>query len=481
MIPKIIHQTWKTDEIPEKWIHFVNRVQELNPDWQYKLWTDDNNDAFVKSEYPEFFDIFKGFSRNIMRADVIRYLIMYKIGGVYLDLDYEVLKPFDFKDHKIVLPLNRSVEYGDKKNALGNCIFASVPGHAFWKDVINDLSKNPPIVTDYSQIVDSTGPGLLTRIYNENYYQDIHLPERLIYHPPSPKRKKDADKLRNNNVSLGIHHPWGSWKVRWTSTYIKNKIQKNFKKWIISKLVVVKKGKIMGLMPKQNGHPVPSIDIGFSCEEKPYNQEACDVRTHYSTLFPLSSNQNCQTDRYARSGSCEYPTTTQQTLCSDLPALRSTSHWRSQLGRTKNTRSEPCYKPSVAYMPISKSVLRTLPRHPRRGFGTFSSLSTGYTTNGPICIRALSIHDRIGSRQTFRSELENGQIHRQILSGTRVWSTQSNRVTDSCRGRNIHTQGPSIFNHRTGLSHRSSRLCRQGSQGRDTRTFFQSIGCRTTQ
>ena len=42
-----------------------------------------------------------------MRADVIRYLIMYKIGGVYLDLDYEVLKPFEFGDHKLILPLNR--------------------------------------------------------------------------------------------------------------------------------------------------------------------------------------------------------------------------------------------------------------------------------------------------------------------------------------------------------------------------------------
>ena len=225
-------------------------------------------------------------------------------------------------------------------------------------------------------------------------------------------------------------------------------------------------------MPKQNGHPVPSIDIGFSDEEKPYIQEACDVRTHYSTLFPLSSNQNSQTDRYARSGSCEYPPTTQQTLCTDLPALRQTSHRCSQLGRTKNTRSEPCCKSSVAYMPISQSVLRTLPRHPRRRFGTFSPLSTGYPTNGPICIRALSIYDRIGSRQTFGSELENGQIHRQILFGTRLRSTRSNRVTDSCRGRNIHTQGPSIFNHRTGLSYRSSRLRRQGSQGRDARTVF---------
>jgi len=234
-------------------------------------------------------------------------------------------------------------------------------------------------------------------------------------------------------------------------------------------------------MQKQNGHPVPSIDIGFNNQEKPYRQEACDVRTHYSTLFPLSSNQNYQTEHYARSRSCEYPPAAQQTLCSDLPTMRSKSHRHSQLGAAQDTRSEPCSSPSMAYMPISQSILRTLPGHSCRRFGTFPSVSAGHQSNGPICIRALSIYDCIRGRQTSGTELENSQSHRQIFFRTRVRATRSNRVTDSCRGRNIHTQGASIFNHCTGLSHRSSRLCRQGPQIRDARTLFQSAGCRTTQ
>ena len=79
MIPKIIHQTWKTKDVPKKWLSYVNKIQKLNPDWKYVLWTDDDNDAFVKKEFPGFYKIFNGFSRGIMRADVIRYLIMYKI------------------------------------------------------------------------------------------------------------------------------------------------------------------------------------------------------------------------------------------------------------------------------------------------------------------------------------------------------------------------------------------------------------------
>jgi mannosyltransferase OCH1-like enzyme len=229
MIPKIIHQTWMTDTVPNKWIPFVEQLKTLNPDWEYKLWTDQDNDAFVKKEFPDFYNIFTGFSRNIMRADVIRYLIMIKLGGIYLDLDYEVLKPFDFQDHNIVLPLNRSKKSGDPENELGNCIFASVPEHKFWHDVINDLTDNTPDVTDYSQIVESTGPKLLTRIYRSNKYNDIYTPERLVYHPPTPTTNKEIEKIKNNGISLGIHHPWGSWKERWTLTYFKNKIKKIFK------------------------------------------------------------------------------------------------------------------------------------------------------------------------------------------------------------------------------------------------------------
>tara|TARA_A100001035_G_C27642491_1_gene435263 strand:+ start:137 stop:829 length:693 start_codon:yes stop_codon:yes gene_type:complete len=229
MIPKIIHQTWKDRDIPNKWTAFVNQVQELNPDWEYRLWTDDDIDVFVEKEYPDFYDTFNSFSKVIMKADVIRYLIMYKIGGVYLDLDYEVLQPFDFNVQQLVLPLNRSLSFGDHRNELGNCFFASVPGHKFWKDVINDLKNNPPDVTDYSQIVEATGPKFLSRIYFNGLYENVYLPDRLIYHPPSPNNKRQIHKIKTNGVSLGIHHHWGSWKERWTIVYFKAKLKKWFK------------------------------------------------------------------------------------------------------------------------------------------------------------------------------------------------------------------------------------------------------------
>lgn len=217
MIPKIIHQTWKNDKIPSEWKGFVKKLKKLNPDWSYRLWTDDDCLTFVEEEFPDFIETYKGFSKNIMRADVIRYLIMYKIGGVYLDLDYEVLKPFDFGEHRVVLPYNRQKEFGDNYDGIGNCIFASEPGHPFWRDVIDQLKLG--LRKDFQKLhpdstieTETTGPEFLTGVYFQKAYPDINTPNRMVYHPPNPLSKKEAKEIKRNGVSLGIHYCWGSWR-----------------------------------------------------------------------------------------------------------------------------------------------------------------------------------------------------------------------------------------------------------------------------
>ncbi len=219
MIPKIIHQTWKNTEIPFEWKQYAEKAKQLNPDWDYKLWTDDIMLKFVQEEFPDFLETYLGFPKNVMRADAFRYLIMYKIGGVYLDLDYEILNPLDFKDHKVVLPYNRQIKYGDQYDSVGNCFFASEPGHQFWFNVIQDLKKeknrNPDKKQPYSTFVEeTTGPRFLTRAFNQNDYADIFCPDRMEYHPPTPTNEKEMRAIEGNGVSFGIHHCAGSWREK---------------------------------------------------------------------------------------------------------------------------------------------------------------------------------------------------------------------------------------------------------------------------
>ena len=206
---------------------YQEQVKALHPDWTYLLWTDSDMHRYVQRQYPDFYSTFMRFERPIMQADVFRYLVLNKMGGLYLDLDYELFRPFDLNHHPLVLPRNRGFEYGDPKDGLGNAIMASAPDHPFWTEVLNDLKENPAKTNDYKGVVDATGPGLLTRIYGRgNRVQGIHTPWRKAFHPPVPKGKLEYLRLKNDQSIYGLHHGWGSWKERLSWTYISGKIEK---------------------------------------------------------------------------------------------------------------------------------------------------------------------------------------------------------------------------------------------------------------
>ena len=96
MIPKVIYQTWKTQNIHKKINNLHKRMLKANPEYQHIIYTDDQMLDFVKSNYDK--DIFRYFERinNIVaRADFWRYLILFKKGGVYLDIDSIINKNLD--------------------------------------------------------------------------------------------------------------------------------------------------------------------------------------------------------------------------------------------------------------------------------------------------------------------------------------------------------------------------------------------------
>jgi mannosyltransferase OCH1-like enzyme len=216
MIPKLIHQTAKTADIPEQERVYQARLRALHPDWTYKLWTDEDNAAFVNAEYPDFADVFFRLPKNIMRADVIRYLLLYRLGGLYLDTDYEMLKPFDLNQHACVLPWESAGHHGPGKDRICNSIFASEPGHPFFKMVIDDLKAHPPLDAN-QDVIEATGPVFFTKILRrlsdeQIRAMDIHLPPRPLFSPPTPRSQRQHDAIVNEGVAYGIHHCHGSWR-----------------------------------------------------------------------------------------------------------------------------------------------------------------------------------------------------------------------------------------------------------------------------
>lgn len=165
--PKIIFQTWKSKtDIPENITHLIKTIKFYNKDFEYIIWDDADNEAFILNKYPWFLPTYKSFDMEIYRADAVRYFFLFEYGGIYLDLDVECLKPLqsietDFCD----IVLGRMGDDETFAHSLPNAIMMSKPGQEFWLLVMS-LIMDPPDVLQKARPEYRTGPVLLKYAYN---------------------------------------------------------------------------------------------------------------------------------------------------------------------------------------------------------------------------------------------------------------------------------------------------------------------------
>jgi mannosyltransferase OCH1-like enzyme len=212
MIPKILHQTYKTvDNLPTVYLSCKTNAIELHADWEYKFWTDDDMYREVKKSWPQLWPAFQALPRKIMQIDIFRCCLMYTYGGLYADLDYFFVKPFDMLDKACVLPKSRETR-------LGNCIFASEPGHPIWMEMIQHIIAVPRTRSEFLQDAavcdgkNGTGPEFVTQIYTASAHKDsIVCPERGYFHPHVDRQHINLRELREG-VSYGFHICTGLWR-----------------------------------------------------------------------------------------------------------------------------------------------------------------------------------------------------------------------------------------------------------------------------
>jgi mannosyltransferase OCH1-like enzyme len=60
--------------------------RRLNPGWDYRFWTDEDLLAFMTREWPELLDLYLAYPRPIQRADLAKYCLLQRYGGVYADI-----------------------------------------------------------------------------------------------------------------------------------------------------------------------------------------------------------------------------------------------------------------------------------------------------------------------------------------------------------------------------------------------------------
>lgn len=157
-LPKIIHQQWKTDTIPDGvFTEYHAQWKKLFPEPEYKhmLWTDESGRKLIADHFPWFLDAFDGYSMNIQRADSMRYFILYKYGGLYADLDYE---PFVNFWHALPNDRVSLIESPYKVNEkVQNSLMSSPAMDPFWNVTFDILYERRAS----HKVLSSTGPAAM--------------------------------------------------------------------------------------------------------------------------------------------------------------------------------------------------------------------------------------------------------------------------------------------------------------------------------
>jgi len=154
-VPLRIFLTWETKNLPINLYNNIKLLQKMNPEFDIYLYDDQDRINFIKNNFnKEVFDAYNSLIPGAYRADLWRYCIIYKYGGIYIDIKYHTYIP--------LINLIKESEYTFVNTYSGLCIdsydgneiqntfFISSPNNQIFINSINEIvEKCKNNVDDY--------------------------------------------------------------------------------------------------------------------------------------------------------------------------------------------------------------------------------------------------------------------------------------------------------------------------------------------
>ena len=232
-IPRIIHQLWSGEEkpLPEDLKILSETWKEYHPDWSYELWDNNRINSFIKQYYPNYWNIYSRFPYNVQRWNAVRYLILDKMGGMYIDVDYKSLSPIDD------LIENKTYCFAEKPEShckvfkrtinqvFNNAMMLSIPEHPFIRKVIKTVFREETLRYNASKelcVYNTTGPWMLIDLYcglTEEEKEEIYLiPSQYVtpfdvsqaHRAIKGVESEELEQCLENTYAL--HYFWGGWR-----------------------------------------------------------------------------------------------------------------------------------------------------------------------------------------------------------------------------------------------------------------------------
>ena len=244
MIPKNIFQSWYTKELDSVTQERINKMKTINPHWKHYIYDDQEIDKFVNEHFKGMIaDSYNKLNIIVAKVDFWRYLILYKYGGVYLDMDSSIDKPLDnlindnddaiitcennrdlyvqwgliFNKNHVIL--KKTVDYiihNIRNNAFPNNIH-KMTGPTVYSQAINEVYKsmyNKPLIhknininTDVTYIRNSISFRIFGVDYN-SYFTFKHNDSSILYinkkHWREEQRENDLLKIDESDDNIDV-------------------------------------------------------------------------------------------------------------------------------------------------------------------------------------------------------------------------------------------------------------------------------------
>lgn len=209
MIPKIIHYCWfGGKELPAGAKRCIATWRKLCPDYKIVRWSEKNFDVHCNRYVEEAYQAGKW----AFVADYARLYVLFRYGGIYMDTDVELLKPFDpfledpgFCSFENPDQISTAVMGACKGNAFIEAQMEYYHTHPFLVGGRPDTTTNVKIITAYC---------IEHGLRRDNSLQRW---EDFVFYPSeyfSPKDFRTLE-LKLTPASCAIHHFDTSWGGPW--------------------------------------------------------------------------------------------------------------------------------------------------------------------------------------------------------------------------------------------------------------------------
>ena len=190
MIPHVFHQIWLgPSPFPSEFEEFGRSWLRANQGWELRVWTEENLPGDLRRV-----EIYELLRQPAERSDLLRLELLHRHGGIYVDADFECLRPFgSLLDGVDIFCANL------KPGRVNNAIIGAVPGHRLLERAI--LEARPR--DTYGPVdKEGTGPLFLNRLVADEPGVTVFEPE--LFYPRSPEERGRA---------IAVHHSARSWKA----------------------------------------------------------------------------------------------------------------------------------------------------------------------------------------------------------------------------------------------------------------------------